>query len=389
LTGRLTPAGRKAIDTSALTRTHAGNGGGGADVYDGWIIDYYFSGSVPAGTNISTEWLVPALPTKVGNQDIAFFNDIETNNLILQPVLDFSEIPGKWAIESENCCLSGNDIQSELVQVSPGDRILGVVTAASCDSTGVCKNWTVTTTDVTTGKSTVLNMQNPKEAANEINPAVLETYNVTSCDMLPANGEVAFYNNVVTSGSGVEPLKYTLDKLAGMAPAGFPKDCGYGGAVSGNTYTLYFGKSPAPIVDAAAGGGDVDSGATGGMGGLTGADAGNAMGGSGGSSNTGADGGAAGTGAAGTGAAGAPGSSPGTDAPGSSTAGAAGPSGVDASSNPASGGGGSSSSANRGADRASGGCDIANPTNPHGMSPSFIGLGIGLFLLRRSRRRRG
>jgi MYXO-CTERM domain-containing protein len=183
----------------------------------------------------------------VGDQDIAFLNDIQTTaggEDVLQPVLDFSEIPGHWAIESEHCCIAGNDEQSNLVQVSLGDTILGVVTATGCDATGVCASWTVTTTDTTTGKSTVLNTTAPMGVPNSVNPAALETYGVMSCDMFPASGEETFIDNTLRDpdGGGVQTLRYGLDVLS-SPPAGFVS-CGYGGSMSNNTYTLIFSTSP-------------------------------------------------------------------------------------------------------------------------------------------------
>ena len=222
--------------------------------YDGWVVFYDYAGAVATGSSLSTEWTVPLPPTTIGDQDLAFFNDIETKDVILQPVLDFSEIPGKWAIESENCCVQNNDVQSTLVQVSPGDVILGVVTMADCNSSDDCTDWTVTTTDLTTGKSTALTMQNPGagESANEIDSAVLETYGVTACDMFPANGEATFYDNDLTNGQGAaEPVTYDLETILPPsqppAPAGFPTNCGYSGTSSGNSYTLIFGTSPTPV----------------------------------------------------------------------------------------------------------------------------------------------
>ncbi len=217
-----------------------------AATYDGWIVSYGYAGRIVSGSSLSTQWVVPLLPANVGDQDIAFFNDIETTaggEDILQPVLDFSEIPGHWAIESEHCCISGNDEQSTLVEVTPGDLILGVVTAASCDATGACQSWTVTTTDVTTGKSTVLNTTSPMGVPNGVNPGALETYGVMSCDMFPASGEETFTDNVLSQpDGGVETLRYDIDILS-SPPAGFVA-CGYGGSTSADAYTLIFSTMP-------------------------------------------------------------------------------------------------------------------------------------------------
>src|SRR5262249_6652478 len=151
------------------------------------------------------------------------------DTLILQPVLDFNgEKKNEWAIESEFCCASGNDVQSEIIQVSPGDLIIGTVKAATCDSSGVCTNWTVITNDMTSGKTTTLTMQNPKEVANTVNPMALETYSVTSCDMFPANGELTAFNNIVTDANGATvALKYEYQSYLNELPSTFPMNCGY------------------------------------------------------------------------------------------------------------------------------------------------------------------
>jgi hypothetical protein len=227
------------------------------DTYDGWLVFFDYEGTIDTGSSLRTQWIVPAPPMNIGDQDIAFFNDFETEDYILQPVLDFSELPGQWAIESENCCPSGNDYQSDLVPVSPGDVIQGTVTGTDCDPEGVCSTWTVTTTDLTTGMSTVLHTSTFGEVVDELNPAVLETYDVTSCDMLPANGEITFYDNVLTTQSGAPEKKpysfYNCVSGAGCGssvPASLPTDCGYGGSSSGGGYTLLFGTSPTPVGDA-------------------------------------------------------------------------------------------------------------------------------------------
>jgi hypothetical protein len=256
------PRGSASIHPGPSASTHHPH-----DTYDGWLVFYDYYGSVDTGSSISTEWAVPLPPSNVGAQDIAFFNDFETYDYILQPVLDFSELPNQWAIESENCCPSGNDLQSSLVAVSPGDIIQGLVTATDCDAAGVCTTWTVTTTDLTTGMSTVLNTNAAGEAAVELNPGVLETYDVTSCDMLPANGEITF-ENTLTNAAGVTVHKpYTFYNCADTdgcdagIPASLPTDCGYGGFSSGSRFTLTFGTSPTPTpgIDAGEPGSDAST----------------------------------------------------------------------------------------------------------------------------------
>jgi MYXO-CTERM domain-containing protein len=271
--------------------------------YDGYIVDYYSYDSFDPGSTLTTEWYVPALPTKVVDQDIAFFNDICTTadgGDILQPVLDFSEVPGKWAMESEHCCISGNDIQSTLVPVSPGDLIRGTVAPSNCNSAGLCTKWTITTLDVTTGKSTVNNATETAGKPNLVQPGALESYGITTCDMLPANGEITFFNNTLTSSTGTEQsLRYVLDIIKTRDPGGslLPLDCGYSGSASGESYTLIWEKTHYPV-----GGTDAGAGGTGGTTGTGGSDGGaRDTGGTGGTSGTGGRSGSGGaTGAGGT-----------------------------------------------------------------------------------------
>jgi hypothetical protein len=244
LTGALLPHG----DPVPVHAPSFAPRGGGNRVYDSWILDYYYAGRLPVGSSLSTDWLVPLLPNKLADQDIAFFNGVQNDSFILQPILDLGELVGQWAIESEHCCPGNNDIQSTLVAVNPGDHIRGTVTAANCAANGICSDWTVTTADLTTGDATVLNMQSPGGVANALDSAVLETYNITSCDMLPANGEITFFDNKALTASGAAlPLHFVLDKIAAMAPQGFPLDCGYRALSTGDRFTLYFGISPAPV----------------------------------------------------------------------------------------------------------------------------------------------
>lgn len=227
-------------------------------VYDGWLASYSSYDSFDPGSSLSTEWYVPALPTNIKDQDIAFFNDICTSadsGDILQPVLDFSELGSRWAIESEHCCIAGNDSQSTAVGVSPGDLIRGTVVPSNCNSAGLCTTWTITTLDVTTGKSTVNNTSETAGKADLVDSAALESYGITACDMLPANGEITFFNNTLTSSSGAaQSLSYSLDTIKQRESGStLPLDCGYAGSKSGNSFTLIWEKAHYAVGGADAG----------------------------------------------------------------------------------------------------------------------------------------
>ena len=213
--------------------------------YDGYIVYFGSNGAIAPGSTLTTEWIVPPPPNNVDNQDIALFNAILTSadgGDILQSVLDFNGVvQGKWSIESEHCCLMGNDMPSAPIVVAPGDLIRGFISGAGCTATGVCQSWTVTTTDVTTGKSTTLNTVAPNGVPNGVSPASLETYGITSCDMFPAGGATTFMNNrLIDANSDVQAREYDVLILAGVA-AEVPTDCGYAGKASGNDYTVIYG----------------------------------------------------------------------------------------------------------------------------------------------------
>ena len=337
--------------------------------YDGYIVWYEYSGTVPAGSTLTlvTEWVVPPPPPSTASQDIAFFNDILTSaggGDILQPVLDFNgETSGKWSIESEHCCINNNDMQSTIKVVAPGDTIRGTVTGTSCTSSG-CGAWTVTTLDVTSGVTTTLNTTAPNGVPNGVSPGSLESYGVTSCDLFPAGGETTFTGNTLTTDGTVQSLKYSLVNFQGVN-AEVPKNCGYGGNATGGNYTLIYGMVPDGGAPDAASGGRGGTGGAGGQGGRGGA--------SGGAGGRGGASGAAGT----TGAAGTSGAA-GTIGRGGTT-GAAGATGTAGATGSAGSGAGDSATA-------SGcGCDAIG-----GRSASALWalLMLGLVSLRRSARRR-
>ncbi|HEY2903685.1 MAG TPA: hypothetical protein VGL59_24080 [Polyangia bacterium] len=236
--------------------------------YDGWMTWYDYTGSITfdSGLTVSTDWLVPKAPVTVVKQDIAFFNSVETQTGnadpgIVQPVLEYYAPGKRWWVISEYCC-APMDVQTDPVDVAVGDTIRGIIAGTGCVS-GACQTWTITTTDLTTGKSAVLHKTGLPKVV-EIDPGVLETYDITSCDMLPANGQTTFYNHQVTDSAG-SPLAYAyrLHTFPKSTPAELPRTCGWGGSSAGSgQYTLTYGTMPTEVD----GGALPDSGAVDGAG---------------------------------------------------------------------------------------------------------------------------
>jgi hypothetical protein len=230
------------------------NGGVSPDAYNGWVAQYSYVGSIASGSNLTDYWVVPPLPQNQGSQTLFFFNGIQGNS-ILQPVLAYSGT-APWNFASWSCCIQGDQQQSDTINLSPGDVLQGTITSANCDSSGVCQNWTVTSTDMTTGQSVTLNAGADVGTPNIVVPAVLETYDVSSCDMFPVTGEETFYGNSLTDGNGhpeTEHYKLLFDTGGNGTSGGLPA-CGFGGTSSGDSYTLIFSMSPM-------GGGPPDAGA--------------------------------------------------------------------------------------------------------------------------------
>jgi len=338
------------LSSQPSSREHAHLPHPGGSQYDGWIISYDNLDKVKPGASItvSADVIVPSAPKTYNGQTVLFFNSVETtagtDGDIVQSVLDYGATGDRWIVDSEHCCIDDNDMHADPSAANPGDLIHAVMAGTGCDSSGVCSAWTITGTDMNTGKSVVLNTTTPG-AIDEVNSAVLETYDISSCDLLPANGEITYFNtSELGAGNKALGLKYDLDRETPMTSE-FPKNCGLNGVVSGNSYTLIFGTNPtsaggAPNNGAGGMGGNAN-GAGGTGGGTNGAGGvGNGAGGVGGSggiaNSAGGSLNAGGSGADPT--AGVSGSLALGGAPSASQAGSANPSGVGAAVNTGTGG---------------------------------------------------
>ncbi len=114
----------KAAERAAAS-TGVRHGPGGGSTYDGWVVFYDYAGTVANGSGLSTQWVVPLKPKPrrlAGRRVLQRHRDARRD---LAAGARLGEIPNEWAIESENCCVQNNDVQSNLVQGQPGRRHLG------------------------------------------------------------------------------------------------------------------------------------------------------------------------------------------------------------------------------------------------------------------------
>ncbi len=170
--------------------------------------DWIESGQVATSTTydaITATWTVPQTPTTNDGQTLFFFPALTHKHLtppaeepIIQPVLGWNDgqAAGPWNITSWNCCPSGMTWSSTPVTVSPGDHISGLVMTA-CGSVMIrsCARWKITTTDLTTGGSTTLNITYPG-MMNFVwaQSGVLEVYSIYQCSDYPPDGSITFSN---------------------------------------------------------------------------------------------------------------------------------------------------------------------------------------------------
>ena len=161
---------------------------------DSWVIDSIAASAVPAVRMTST-FIVPAEPASAGDQTVFLFPGLRPSDgsSVLQPVLQWgngtpSWMAGSWACEA----ISGGPCpNSDLIPVSPGDEMYGEIAGTHCQADGSC-DWTITTTDKTTGKTTTLNFDNDGKVYTLLFGGVLESYGVASCGDYPQNGQALF-----------------------------------------------------------------------------------------------------------------------------------------------------------------------------------------------------
>ena len=152
----------------------------------GWIT--YASWTNDTGTPVSlfsTSWVVPPAPATQSGQLIFLFSGIQNSTMIYQPVLQWgggSEAGGGnyWAVASWYADGQGGQaFYSELVQVNPGDVLVGVMELTGQSSDGFSYNCYFEGIP-----NTSLPIQNVQELTFCIE--TLECYGITQCSDYPA-----------------------------------------------------------------------------------------------------------------------------------------------------------------------------------------------------------
>jgi hypothetical protein len=164
------------------------NGGASTPTVNGWIEDLE-STALGAMSFVHAQWTVPPNPISNTGQVVYFFPGLEnasTGATILQPVLGWNQAegPSGWSLASWHCCATGTTWHSSYLATSPGTTVSGDMTGTSCNSsTGVCSNWTITSSNPNGQGVTLTTTSN--ESMNWLFGGVLEAYSIDTCNELP------------------------------------------------------------------------------------------------------------------------------------------------------------------------------------------------------------
>jgi hypothetical protein len=161
---------------------------------------------------LSGNWIVPKAPKSSDGQTIFLFIGSQQGTWqnhegynIIQPVLQWGPSAdgggNYWAVASWYVNpITGEYYASPILRVNAGDTLLGNMTSSNCSSKGC--DWVIVSKDVTTRKSTTLNLKDSLGLDPPQNHvyATLEVYNVLSCSDYPASGQTGFFNLLLNSG---------------------------------------------------------------------------------------------------------------------------------------------------------------------------------------------
>ena len=196
---------------------------------EGWITSAQWNAS-PSNpvTSFRTTWVVPEEPANQSRQTIFLFNGMQGFSplVILQPVLQWGELSAgarkRWAVASWIVFGNGSAFVTKLVNVKPGDTLVGVMTLAnpsgpvfaySCEFEGI------------DGTTLAFLSSQPLTQLVE----TLEAYDLDSCSAYPDSRQTAFRRISVRTGTTTPTLKWSAQDQV--------TDCGQHTRVVSNSAT--------------------------------------------------------------------------------------------------------------------------------------------------------
>jgi hypothetical protein len=191
----------------------------------GWIAyAYWTNNSGHPVTRFATTWVVPPAPATNHNQTIFLFNGIQNATMIYQPVLQWGPSAAGggayWAVASWYVDGQGGPaFHSNLVQVNPGDVLLGVMTQtgqSGAQFSYYCEFVNIANTGLT--------ISNVQELTWNIE--TLEAYNCQQCSDYPDANFTAFTGIDFQTAAGRPAITWT--------PVNAVTDCGQSARVLSN-----------------------------------------------------------------------------------------------------------------------------------------------------------
>jgi hypothetical protein len=173
-------------------------------------------------SGFTADWVVPPLPRSNFGQVVYFWPGFKSQQPemglpVLQPVLQYGQHGSQWELQS--WFVDGNDprypvVTAPAISVKPGDKITSYM---SLSEDG--KTWTVSGTNLNSGKDTTLNIKYSSAGNTDYDYAMLvnENINVNSyCSRMPddsAQPGVLTFTNVTVNGA--KPTWTTRANCAG------------------------------------------------------------------------------------------------------------------------------------------------------------------------------
>ena len=210
----------------------------------GWISFAFWNNATGnAISSFSTTWVVPPEPSTQSGQTIFIFNGIQNATMIYQPVLQWGPSAAGggnyWAVASWYADGQGGPaFHSQLVQVNPGDVLVGVMTMTGSGATGFDYNCQFQ--GIANSGLPIQNVQQLTWAAE-----TLEAYGLTKCSDYPATQATAFRNIDMQTGGMRPTIVWTADSAI--------TDCGQKCTVISNSASngevdIFFGTSAAIVL---------------------------------------------------------------------------------------------------------------------------------------------
>jgi len=208
-------------------------------IINGWL-EYVSTTTSTSYGEIAAGWIVPPLPNSDDGQTLFFFPGLEDINdvqSIVQPVLQWYA-PGPWAMASWNCCMQGTVWESNPINVSPGDTVLGGIVPNCTPGGNYCATWNVISEDKNTGQKTTL-AKTPANGQiwNWAFGGVTEDYGVQTCNDFPANTSVTFLVHLYDQNRTIIANPGWIGTPAG---SGVQPQCGYGLKVTPTKETVEY-----------------------------------------------------------------------------------------------------------------------------------------------------